>query len=77
MQYRAATQGMIWDLIVGSGANTTFHTARWGKGDTFDVSNEKAQIENLIAHHYDRPSFNGGVYKAQVGETITLTDTMY
>ena len=75
LQYRAATQGMMWNLIVGSGANTTFHTARRGKGDTFDVSNEKTQIENLIAHHYDRPSFNGGVYKAQVGETITLTDT--
>lgn len=54
MQYRAATQGMMWDLIVGSAANTTFHTARWGKGDTFDVSNKKAQIENLIANHYDR-----------------------
>ena len=75
LQFRAATQGMIWDTIVGGGANTTFHTARWAKGDTFDVSNEKAQIEDLIAHHYDRPSFNGGVYKAQVGETITLTDT--
>lgn len=75
LQFRAATQGMIWDTIIGSGANTTFHTARWAKGDTFDVSNEKAQIENLIAHHYDRPSFNGGVYKVQVGETITLTDT--
>ena len=75
LQFRAATQGMIWDTIIGSGANTTFHTARWAKGDTFDVSNEKAQIENLISHHYDRPSFNGGVYKVQVGETITLTDT--
>ena len=75
LQFRAATQGMIWDTIVGGGANTTFHTARWAKGDTFDVSNEKAQIEDLIAHHYDRPSFNGGVYKAQVGENITLTDT--
>lgn len=39
------------------------------------LSNEKAQIEDLIAHHYDRPSFNGGVFKAQVGENITLTDT--
>lgn len=52
LQFRAATQGMIWDTIVGGGANTTFHTARWAKGDTFDVSNEKAQIEDLIAHHY-------------------------
>lgn len=48
LQFRAATQGMIWDTIVGGGANTTFHTARWAKGDTFDVSNEKAQIEDLL-----------------------------
>lgn len=74
LQYRAATQGMIWDIIIGHGANTTFSTERWGKGTNFDVSAEKAEINRLIEHHYDRPSFDGGVYKAQVGETITLTD---
>ena len=75
LQYRAATQGMIWDIIIGQGANTTFSTERWGAGTNFDVSAEKAEINRLIEHHYDRPSFDGGVYKAQVGETITLTDT--
>lgn len=75
LQYRAATQGMIWDIIIGHGANTTFSTERWGAGASFDVSAEKAEINRLIEHHYDRPSFDGSVYKAQVGETITLTDT--
>ncbi len=75
LQYRAATQGMIWDIIIGHGANTTFSTERWGAGTPFDVSAEKAEINRLIEHHYDRPSFNGGVYKVQVGQTLTLTDT--
>ena len=75
MKYRAATQGMIWNTILGNGAHTTFWSERWGKGTQFDVSAEEAEIERLISTHYTRPSFNGGVYKAQVGETITLTDT--
>ena len=75
LEYRAATQGLIWDTIVGSGAHTTFWTERWKGGSQFNVSAQQAEIENLIAHHYDRPSFNGGVYKLQVGQTLTLTDT--
>ncbi len=74
-KYRAATQGLLWDIIIGHGANTQFTTARWGEGSLFDVSNEKAEINRLIEHHFDRPSFNAGVYKVQVGETLTLVDT--
>ena len=75
LQYRMATQGMIWDTIIGEGATTTFWTQRYASGTQLDVSAEKAEIERLISHHYDRPSFNGGVYRLQVGETLTLTDT--
>ena len=75
LEYRAATQGLIWDTIVGGGAHSTFWTERWQGGSQFDVSAQQNDIENLIAHHYDRPSFNGGVYKLQVGQSITLTDT--
>lgn len=74
-KYRMATQGMIWDTIIGNGANTQFTTARWGAGTVSDISAEKAEINRLIEHHYDRPSFNAGVYKLQVGQTLTLTDT--
>ena len=31
MAYRAATQGLIWDTIIGKGSNTTFWTERYGK----------------------------------------------
>lgn len=75
IQYRAATQGMIWATILGNNTTVNFNTERWSAGTPLNVSNEMAEIERLISTHYARPSFNGGVYKAQVGQTITLTDT--
>lgn len=74
-KYRMATQGMLWDTIIGIGDNTKFSTARYGNGTVVDISAEKEEIERLIAHHYDKPSFNGSEYTLQVGETITITDT--
>lgn len=74
LKYRAATQGMIWQTIIGGGY-VNFSTERWGAGTQLDISAETAEIERLIATHYTRPSFNGGTYNLQVGETITLTDT--
>ena len=35
-KYRMATQGMIWDTIIGEGAHTTFSTKRWGEGTKID-----------------------------------------
>ena len=74
-KYRMATQGMLWDTIIGIGDNTKFSTARYGKGTVVDISAEKAEINRLIEHHYDKPSFNGGEYTLQVGESLTITDT--
>ena len=74
-KYRMATQGMLWDTIIGIGDNTKFSTARYGNGTVVDISAEKAEINRLIEHHYDKPSFNGGEYTLQVGETLTITDT--
>lgn len=75
VKYKAAAQGMIWATILGNNTTVKFSTARYGEGTPLDVSAEKAEIERLIAHHYDRPSFNAGVYKIQVGQSLTLTDT--
>lgn len=75
MEYRTATQGMIWEAIIGNGYQTKFSTERWAKGSILDNSKERAEIERLIASHYTKPSFDAGVYKTQVGETVTLTDT--
>ena len=74
-QYLAATQGLIWDLIIGEGVKTEYNYERWGLGEPFDISNEEAEINRLVDHHFDRPSFNAGVYTVQKGDTLTLTDT--
>lgn len=74
LKYRAATQGMIWATILGNGTTVNFSTERYGAGTRLDVSAEKAEIERLIANHYVKPSFNGGTYTLQVGESITLHD---
>lgn len=75
LKYRAATQGMLWATIIGHDTTVNFTTERWSEGSVLDVSSEMTEIERLIAGHYAKPSFNGGTYTAQVGETITLTDT--
>src|SRR5574344_1751632 len=74
-KYRMAAQGMMWSTILGNGTTVNFSTERWSGGNILDITNEKNEIEILIANHYIRPSFNGGSYTFQVGETITLTDT--
>ena len=40
-KYRMATQGMLWDTIIGIGDNTKFSTARYGNGTVVDISAEK------------------------------------
>lgn len=72
--YRAATQGMIWKTIMGEGSWIKFSTALWSAGDMLDVSAEEAEIERLIAHHGDVPSFNTKSYKLQVGKSLEIID---
>ncbi len=74
LKYRAATQSMIWETIMKDGF-VKISKDYWGKGQVLDFSAERAEIENLIAHHYDRPSFNGEVHKIQKGKSVVLTDT--
>lgn len=73
--YRAATQALLWETILGGNTRVTYSTARYGKGTVYDVSYERSVIENLVAHHYDKPSFNGTTITSQVGTPVTLTDT--
>lgn len=74
-KYRAATQGLIWATILGNNTTVRYSTERYGEGTYYDVSAEMAEIERLVAAHSTRPSFNAGVYRLQVGETLTLTDS--
>lgn len=61
----AVTQLMIWEL---KGYTPTSHTVP-------NYATRKAQIQNLINSHNVKPSFNGGSYEINLGESLTLTDT--
>ena len=50
-EYRAATQALIWETILGGNTKVTYSTARYGQGTPYDVSYQKSVIENLVAHH--------------------------
>lgn len=73
LEYRAVTQGMIWEAILGN-VVVDFSTERWSNGTILDTSKERLEIENLIEHHYDKPSFDGNSYTVQVGEELVLVD---
>ena len=73
--YRAATQALIWETILGGNTRVTFNTERYGAGTPYNVDAERNVINNLVAQHYTKPSFNGTTVTAQVGTSVTLTDT--
>lgn len=71
--YRVASQTMIWEEV-----NTfrfKYSTERYGYGTHIDISKERNEIQRLIDNHYKKPSFNGQTITANVGDTVTLTDT--
>ncbi|MGM9875695.1 MAG: SpaA isopeptide-forming pilin-related protein [Bacilli bacterium] len=73
--YRAATQALIWETILGGNTRVTYSTARYGAGTPYNVDAERNVINSLVAQHYTKPSFNGTTVTAQVGTSVTLTDT--
>ena len=74
IEYKAATQGLLWKTILGDDINVNFYTERWGAGDKLNIDNEINNINNLITHHYDVPSFANQNYDVQYGSDITLVD---
>ena len=74
-KYRAATQCMIWEEIMGSGSWCHINTKHWSAGTNIDLSAERKEINRLVSEHSKTVSFNGNVYKVQVGETLNLIDT--
>lgn len=75
IKYRAATQGMLWETIMGEGSWVKFTSQLWGKGEELDISKERAEIERLVANHLIKPSFNGKSYNLHIGESVTIHDT--
>ena len=74
-KYRAATQCLLWEAIMGSGSWCKINTRHWSAGTNIDISAERKEINRLVSEHSKTVSFNGEVYKIQVGETLELTDT--
>lgn len=73
-KYRAATQALIWEAILENGTKVTFSSERYGKGTIYDVEKEKQEIQRMVNHHYDKPSFQNQKLTIQVGKKISLVD---
>ena len=75
LEYRAATQALLWETIKGGDTKVTFYTQRFAVGTELNIEKERNEIERLIANHSTKPSFNGKIYNVQVGESLVLEDT--
>ena len=75
LEYRAATQAMIWETVKGGNTRVTFFTQRFGEGNELDISKEKGEIERLISNHKVKPSFDSKEFSALVGEQLVLNDS--
>ena len=75
LEYRAATQAMIWETVKGGNTKVTFFTQRFGEGDELDILKEKGEIERLISNHKVKPSFDSKEFSVLVGEQLVLNDS--
>ena len=75
LEYRAATQAMIWETVKGGNTKVTFFTQRFGEGNELDISKEKGEIERLISNNKVKPSFDSKAFSALVGEQLVLNDS--
>ena len=75
LEYRAATQAMIWETVKGGNTKVTFFTQRFGEGNELDISKEKGEIERLISNYKVKPSFDSKAFSALVGEQLVLNDS--
>lgn len=75
LEYRAATQAMIWETVKGGNTKVTFFTQRFGEGDELDISKEKGEIERLISNHKVKPSFDSKEFSVLIGEQLVLNDS--
>ncbi len=74
LNYRAATQALIWEKIV-KGSYIEFNTGSRGTGQPVSVDTEKTEIQRLVDNHDVVPSFAGQTQTIPLGKTITIQDT--
>ncbi len=74
-KFRAATQALLWETILGGNTKVTYSTKRYGAGTSYSVDEEKSIILDLISRHFLKPSFDGSNITIQNGTTVVLEDT--
>ena len=78
LEYRAATQALIWttiyDSIYENPSTAEFYTRIGGKGEKLSIDKERNEIKKLISTHTIRPKFNGETVSVPVGKSVVLKD---
>ena len=67
------TQLMIWSTVDPSGSFFFTYTLNGSHDYSYDWMRD--EIENLVANHYSKPSFESTTLTLNLGDSITLTDT--
>lgn len=75
LRYYLAGQALIWDTIVNPPSNFLVYYQYLSDESVLDISNQKAEIESLIADYGTRPSFNAENIEMVLGEKKILVDT--
>ncbi|MCM1371182.1 MAG: SpaA isopeptide-forming pilin-related protein [Clostridium sp.] len=70
--YFLATQGLIWETIIGS--DVSWYTGINKTGTKINIDNEKKEILSLIENSSLLPSFVNKTYKGGFQKSLTLTD---
>lgn len=72
-KYYLAAQEMIWELIFDN-SESYWTITQDVHGIKIDIEKEKREINNLIASHNKKPSFDGNKVVGKIGETIEIED---
>jgi len=73
LEYRMATQALIWELI--SGQIVEFWTGPSGSGNNINVDVEKDEILKLISNHNHKTIFDSVNFKTSVSDEIEIIDS--
>lgn len=71
--YRAATQALIWERILGNNTVVTYYSDSLRTKEV-DISSERKTILALVKEFKTLPSFSDKTFKVAAGESLTLTD---
>lgn len=78
LEYRIATQMLIWRVVdpsqVFTNTNCTVSNCKAVSDEEVGVADEMAIINDLVAKHYLRPSFDSEILNLKINESVSLND---